>query len=204
MSDRSKKTLTRRVFIGATGVGVSAAGLWAAKGRWRNIGSLRHEPDLSGATSFDDATVNTLTEFLASVFGIALSSEDRTELNGRLRYAVEHDNGWTIEYAWLAAFADEASRSAGASSFSDSSVAQREEVVRLAFANDIGWRTQRARAFFQIDGRELLRMRKWTIPHLVRLYRNSGVPWRHRGYTSWPGRPDDRLAYSRRLETSQC
>ena len=46
----------------------------------------------------------------------------------------------------------------------------------------------------------LERMRVSTSRHLIRIYRHSGVPWRHRGYATWPGVPDTVPAVSRLMK----
>lgn len=48
------------------------------------------------------------------------------------------------------------------------------------------------------------RMHITTIPHLRRIYLASGVPWRRRGYQSWPGIPGDPRAYTRQGPVMQC
>lgn len=198
------KKISRRGFLGWAGAGASLVGALGAWNRWRDIARLNHESHKPGASVVDNEVTSTLVHFLGSTFGVALSEADQGELQERLHYAADHDGAWSEEYSWLAAFVDSEARESGAASFVNADIDLREETVRRVFANDVDRRTQKMRAFFQIDGRKLLRMRKSTIPHLVRLYRMSGVPWRHRGYTSWPGVPDDMLAYSRKLETGQC
>jgi len=204
MIDRLKGKWTRRAILGAAIGGLSAIGAYGALRRWRTIGVLRHENAGPADGRLDPHVAKTVTRFLGAMFGVDLTAVDEAELQGRLDYAVSHDVAWRGEYQFLAGYLDAESRDAGMASFTDASAVQRDAVMRLAVAADLDGRTQRIRAFFRHDGREILRMRRSTIPHLQRLYRYSGVPWRQRGYRSWPGVARNRLAYTRKLETSRC
>ena len=204
MTEREKGRWTRRAALGL-GIGaLSALGAYGGLRRWRTIGGLRHVEAGPGTVTLDARAAETLAGFLGAAFGVALSDAEREDLRGRLDYAVAHDNAWRQEYSFLADYLDDECRTAGAASFGEASVEQQDAAMRSAVATDTDWRAQRVRAFLRADGRQLLRMRRTTIPHLLRLYRLSSVPWRHRGYTSWPGVADNRLAYTRKLESARC
>jgi len=204
MTERPVSKLSRRGLLGLGAAGAAILGLMGARNRWRTIGNLRHQSSSTGASEFNDTIVVTITSFLGAVFGIAMTEDDRADLQGRLRYALTHDDSWLDEYGWLAAHVNDAARALGANSFAEASVAVQTQVVESAFAMDLDRRGQRMRAFFRPDGRKLLRMRRSTLQHLVRLYRYSGVPWRHRGYSSWPGVAADQLAYTRDPGIGKC
>ena len=52
--------------------------------------------------------------------------------------------------------------------------------------------------------RELHLMRGWIVSDLASLYLRSGVPWRNRGYTSWPGVAGDMLEYTKPGTLPKC
>ena len=196
--------ITRRRFIGFAAISAALISAVGLRHRWTNVGTLRHEAAPGATGTADQDVVETVTAFLASYFGVELSDEDVADLDDRLRFAMESDGGWAKEYRWMSGYLDDAAEDAEVDRFLLAGVSMREEIVRVAVAGELSWRAQRLRALFRTDGRELLRMRRSTIPHLVRLYRFSGVPWRQRGYSSWPGRPDEQLAYTRAIEGRAC
>ncbi len=195
---------TRRAFLLLGAAGAAAISTAASWHRWRNIGALRHEPGTASKEDPDEHVLQTVTEFTAAIFGVALSDDDRKELRGRFSYAARKDSGWRNEYRWLAAYLDSLADDAESARFVDVPAGQKEQIMRLALAIDESSRAQRLHAFLRADGRKLLRMRRSTFPHLAYVYQNSGVPWRHRGYKSWPGRPGDRLAYTRPVDAPTC
>ena len=203
MAERNHQ-VSRRGFLLLGASGVVAASLAGAWRRWRTIGTLGHEPGVPGDAPVSVEIRATLTAFLGAAFGVRLSTADEQDLDARLAYATEHDGSWPLEYRWLSDYVNLLAIESGFDSFSSLAPSRCEEIVRATLQSGVDSRTQRIRAFFHIDGRELLRMRKSTIPHLFRLYRMSGVPWRQRGYTSWPGMADERLAYTRAMPERRC
>lgn len=204
MSPESDRKWTRRSFIALGVAGLSAVAGTAGWRRWRTIGSSRHVPGPATDGALGAATQDTVVQFLGAQFGVSLTDADVHDLAGRLDFAVRHDSGWLAEYEWLAHYLDELAQDAGQRAFVAAPEDVRDAVMREAIGIGVPGRTQRLRAFFSLHGRQRLRMRRSTLPQLRRLYRRSGVPWRQRGYTSWPGRPDDRLAYTRPLEGFRC
>ena len=204
MSKKTDAGLSRRGFLAIGAAGLAAVASAAGWQRWRSIGTLRHAPGNADAGVLDSGTRVTVAELLGTYFGAVLDEVDVADLSDRLDFAVQHDSGWIEEYRWLAGYVDTLAREAGPPSFVAAPPEVRDAVMRDAAGTELTGRRQRLEAFFRIDGRRLLRMRRSTLPQLGYLYRNSGVPWRQRGYVSWPGRPDDRLAYTRRLESFRC
>ena len=204
MDDKSSGTLSRRSFIllaAAGGTTVGAAGAWR---RWDSIETLRHGDGPVTDAKIDNLAIATVAEFAGAMFGVSLSDADRRDLTRRIEFAVTNDAGWADEYAWLAAFVNEAAADFDAPSFVDADADVQDAIMRLAVDRESDSRTQRINAFFRIEGRVLMRMKRSTIPHLTHVYRNSGVPWRHRGYTSWPGMPNDMLAYTGPAGPGSC
>ncbi len=198
------RTWSRRGFLAVGAIGVSAAGLAAAWRRWRTIGTLEHPQDLPGDALQNPDVKSTLVRFMGAMHGVQLKTVDIEDLASRLEFAAAVDGAWAEEYRWFAGYLDELARDASQVSFIDADPDTQASLIRSVIQPEIDFRTQRIRAFFAVEGRRILRMRKTTIPHLARLYRMSGVPWRQRGYTSWPGMPDEQLAYTRPLPPRQC
>ena len=148
--------------------------------------------------------MQTVIEFTGAIFGVVLNDDDRKELVGRFSFAARRDSGWRAEYRWLTGYLDTLADDAEGTNYVALPPEAKERVMRLALAIGETSRAQRFHAFLRPDGGKLLRMRRSTFPHLRHVYRNSGVPWRHRGYKSWPGRPGDRLAYTRPMEPATC
>jgi hypothetical protein len=195
---------TRRAFLVLGAAGMAAISTAVSWHRWRNIGALRHEPGTASTDDPNEHVLRTVTEFTAAIFGVTLSDDDRKDLGGRFSYAARKDSGWRNEYRWLSAYLDSLAEDAGLTLFVDVPSEQKEQIMRLALAIDESSRAQRFHAFLRADGKKLMRMRKSTFPHLAYVYQHSGVPWRHRGYKSWPGRPGDRLAYTRPVDAPTC
>jgi hypothetical protein len=199
-----KRGWTRRRFLVLAATGLAAVSTAAAWKRWRGIGSLRHETGIASKNAPDEHVLKTVMEFTGAIFGVVLSDHDRRDLFDRFSFAARHDSGWRAEYRWLTDYLDTLADDAEGTSYADLPPEAKERIMRNALAIGETSRAQRFHAFLRPGGRKLLRMRRSTFPHLRRVYRNSGVPWRHRGYRSWPGRPGDRLAYTRPVEKATC
>lgn len=204
MNDQSNRTLSRRQFILLVATGGSAVGAAGAWYRWESLNDLGHGDELSGEAEVDPSEVATVAEFLGAMFGVTLTRADRSDLVRRLEFAAANDPGWAEEYDWLALHLNEAAAESGVLSYVNADAELKDAIMRSAIGRDVDYRMRKVKAFFHADGRELLRMRNSTIPQLSHLYRNSGVPWRQRGYTSWPGLPDDMLAYTTPAGPGKC
>jgi hypothetical protein len=204
VSARDDTLQSRRRFLLICAGGFSAVGGLAAWQRWNALGQVRDIPVSESSAPADSRTIETVAHFAGAMFGVLLSADDLADLRARLTFAADSTGRWAEEYAWLAKHVDGAARDIDARSFIDAEPAARDTVMRAAIARDLDRRTQKIRAFFHAEGQAVLRMRRSTVPHLAWLYQNSSVPWRHRGYTSWPGVPDDRLAYTRPGGKGRC
>ena len=204
MDDKSSGTLSRRSFMVLVAAGGSAIGAAGAWHRWESIATLGHGDGPVKDAEVDSTAIATVAEFAGVMFGVNLTEVDRTDLTRRIEFAVTHDSGWADEYAWLSAFVDEAATEFDAPSYVEADADAQDAIMRMTVDRETHSRTRRINAFFRIDGRVLMRMRRSTIPHLTHVYRNSGVPWRQRGYTSWPGLPNDMLAYTGPAGPGSC
>lgn len=198
MSDRK---YSRRRVLALAGAGILGI---AGYSRWNGMANNRHitgEPDNS---PFDPVILNTIAEFIAAYFGVLLDDIDRAELIQRLTVSTSADSNWRVDYRHLAEIADDLAQEHGETSFVTATQQAREVVVADMLPQGQSRRRRKVRQFLMLDHRETLRMQGSTIPHLIRLYRSSGVPWRRRGYTSWPGVGGSTFAYASQPATTGC
>ena len=121
----------------------------------------------------------------------------------RLDYATKADSGWRDEYAWLSDYITYFAAQMGAPSFLKTSAEQRDKIV-MAVMHRKSARESRMLALVSEHERGRRRMISSTIPHLVWVYNHSGVPWRYRGYKSWPGVPGDTFEYTKPGPAYKC
>ncbi len=137
-----------------------------------------------------------LVTYLGVYFGRALSESDQADLTGRMTFAATRDGAWNQEYEAAAGLLDAGARAAGAPGYITA-----PSDIQLRVLQDLrtppGGALANLRLGFSERAAARERMRVSTTRHLVRLYRQSGVPWRHRGYQTWPGVPDTVTAYDR-------
>jgi hypothetical protein len=186
----------RKFLLTGTAAGVVVlGGLGFAFRRARRI-ELNHRSVPGFAGHLDEALVETLVSLLAAWFGVRIAGVDRRDLQGRLDFAVNEDGGWLEEYVWLSQFLDRQAREANVESFKAASAAIQVRIIRLVTASD-PVPGVRFRRLLSTDYRGLVRARRSTLRHLREVYLHSGVPWRRRGYDSWPGIPGDLYAYTK-------
>ena len=169
----------------------------------RSPGIIGNQPGATGMrwgkeddSAFDQRVIDTVVAFIAAFFGVTLDEIDRVDLKRRLSFAVRRDNGWRVEYRSLAGFADQLARQFSGTVFTQANDDIRERVIHEIALTRRAKLRNRIHAFVSSSGRDFLRMQQSTIPHLLILYRRSGVPWRRRGYVTWPGVGGDMLAYT--------
>lgn len=193
----------RQVLLLAAGGLATVAGVTGYR-RWTGLAGVTHGRGGADDSPIDQAMLNTLVDFLGAFFGIALSSLDRTELQQRLALSMRIDSNWRVDYPQLVDFADNTAQHYQHASFSAANEVQRQKIVATMLERDSTRRQQRIQAFFSINGKARLRLQRATVPQLAKLYRSSGVPWRRRGYTSWPGVGGDTFAYSSAPAKTGC
>jgi hypothetical protein len=135
---------------------------------------------------------------------VGFSQQDHHELSGLVSFSASADNGWATEYRWLSSYVDNMAKRAGAESFSSATPELRESVMQNIMSRPTSSFTLRLLAIASGQGLLRKRMSITTIPHLRRIYLASGVPWRRRGYQSWPGVPGDPREYTRQGPVRQC
>lgn len=187
------RSWSRRRVLGALAGLVAFAGALGT----RDLVARRRRAQDTGGAPLEDGALGTIAELTGALFGHALSEQDHTEIVDRLRYAVTMDPTWQARYAFLAAFVDATARSAGAPSFARAQADQREEIVTRVMTIEPSSTALRLLARGSEHHAQQQHLRSRTVPHLARLYRTSGVPWRVRGYASWPGVPSDPTEYTR-------
>ena len=200
----SRGKYSRRQVLVATGGGIAGIAGVAGYRRWNRLASATHTQGATDDSPFDQVILDTIVDFLATFFGITVSPADRAELVQRLTLSRRADSNWRVEYQQLADIADRLALHRRQASFSAAPGAVRSEIVAEMLLPEETRRRRRIRAFFTMDGENFIRLQRSTVPHLARVYRTSGVPWRRRGYTSWPGVAGDTFAYARKPAMTEC
>jgi hypothetical protein len=188
-----RRALTRRQLFTLIGFAAVAGGaarfvLPYLKGAQR-IGDSRENTAAPVAGVNDHQSLATIVKFTGGLFGHNLSEQDRQELIDRLTYATSIDASFSVDYAELARRADRLSAAQGARSFQLASDAQRQVVINHFMNIDAHGLFARLLSHVSKSQSQHYRTRWRTIPHLIFVYRHSGVPWRARGYRRWPGIP---------------
>jgi hypothetical protein len=157
----------------------------------------RHQPGPRDETPLDSHVLSTVTMFTGALYGVVLTVADRQELEDRLRFSALEDSGWRSEFAWLTRFADQRAQESDAGRFVDLESAQADLLIQSIMGESIRDRRHRLLAMVSEQERNKRRLRVSTVGQLQRVYQTSGVPWRRRGYQSWPGLPGDPRLYTR-------
>ena len=200
--------LSRRSFLAIVVTGLVVTGLGASlpsiRQRFVQLFSARHIPGPESDDLLESKLTNTLVSFIGALFGQDLTLQDRHELSEIVSFAASADSGWVPEYRWLVSHIGNMAKEAGAESFSSATPELRDSIVQHIMSRQTSSFT--LRLFAIASGQELHRKRMsiTTIPHLRRIYLASGVPWRRRGYQSWPGVPGDPRVYTRPGPVPQC
>lgn len=199
--------VTRRQFIsivaGATLLAATVVANRPFLGWLTKFISPKHTPGATDQSRFDQDTVATLVSFLGVLYGHRLTELDKRELGERIEFMVSEDAGWRPELTWLAAFLNKHSRIEGFELFRAAESGSQHKILELLF-QPVNTNTSRLRAIFSAEERERRRVHGSTLGRLTELYRTSGVPWRNRGYASWPGVPGDLVEYTQPRVIPQC
>ena len=203
----SKFKITRRRFLFVAGLGVSAVGLNYAADRWRKSANkrIRHVVGKEDFSDFDTAILEKIILFFVVLFGTPLNDEDQSELLHRLTISTHFDKNWREDYREFLKYLDKLAKSKKSGTFPNAPIKVQTEIVSFVMTKPRYWsKRRRVRAFFGYEDKILRKIKVSTVPHLIRLYTMSGVPWRHRGYQSWPGVAGDTFSYTRAITKSSC
>ena len=200
--------LSRRRFLAIVVTGLVVTGFGASlpsiRQRFVQLFSARHVPGPESDDLLESGLSNTLVSFIGVLFGQDLTLQDRHELSGLVSFAASADSGWVPEYRWLVSHIDNMAKEAGAESFSSAKPELRESIMQNIMSRPTSSITLRLLETASGQRRLRKRMRVATIPHLRRIYLASGIPWRRRGYQSWPGVPGDPRVYTQPGPVSKC
>jgi hypothetical protein len=186
MSNPDKPAVSRRGLLMLAAVGGAAMAVVGLK-----LANRRGGATSSLATPLDSGGVNTLIAFLATLFAHEMSAEDVTELQERLTESQQQDPQRMQTYAVLSRHLDGFAHTRGAASFTAATAAQRNAILDEVMHIEPARFSARVLSHLSTRAHQYYQIRSLTIPSLAWLYRNSGVPWRARGYQRWPGIPGD-------------
>jgi len=179
MRDVPPTRLSRRRLILFAGLAASACGVagWFSSGR--DSGPQR--------AADADADNGTLLAFIATLFGKALSLQDRADLTDRLACMQQYRASLKHDCSVLAAYLDSQAGRWGAAGFAACNAWQKASIVDQIMQMPLKSRIASLLSRFSSTERDFYRMRWSAVPQLAWLYRHSPVAWRTRGYQRWPG-----------------
>ncbi len=164
----------------------------------------KHTKGTQDNSAFDPEVISTLTVFIGTYFAAKMDESDHNDIKQRLEYATSYDNNWRKEYTWLANYLKDLSLDKFDADYKTLSDKQRSTILESMVSHSVWGRKSQIRAIISSEERERRLAYKSTIPHLIKIYRFSGVPWKNRGYTSWPGIPGDTFDYTTPGPSPQC
>ncbi len=193
--------LTRRQFIALGVAALMLGGMGASLPKLRRYRTqmlkARHQVGPRDETPIDPGIMQTLVAFTGALYGVTLDEADREELERRVEYSAVEDSGWRPEFAWLANYVDDQADALVGKRFSDTSPEDQDHLIQSMMSEPIRGRRHQMLALVSEQERQRRRFRISTLRQVRRIYQTSGVPWRRRGYHSWPGVPGDPRAYTR-------
>ncbi len=193
--------LTRRQFIALGIATLMLGGLGASLPKLRRYRTqmlkVRHQVGPRDETPIDPVMMRTLVAFTGALYGVSLGEADRDELTQRVEYTAIEDSGWRPEFMWLTKYADSRANALAGKRFLDSSPEDQDRLIQSMMSEPVRGRRQQMVAMVSEQERQRRRFRISTVRQVRRIYQTSGVPWRRRGYRSWPGVPGDPRAYAR-------
>ena len=193
--------LTRRQFIALGVAALMLGGLGASVPKLRRYRTqmlkARHQIGPRNEAPIDPSLMRTLVAFMGALYGVVLGEADREELTQRVEFSAIEDSGWRPEFAWLVAYLDDQADALVGKRFAEISPEEQDRLIQSMMSEPIRGRRRQMLALVSERERQRRRFRISTLRQVRRIYQTSGVPWRRRGYNSWPGVPGDPRAYTR-------
>lgn len=186
------------------GAGFKLSSPWLSKLKKERL-FYNHVKRSPATTPLDKLVLETLAAFSANLFGTQLIDASRNELKERLQYATKIDGGWFEEFQWFAMYINKRSNQMFNNDFPNLDEQQQSALFTLLRdERDVGTQRSKLLAMVSDDERNRRRVYTSTIPRLRRIYTHSGIPWRRRGYQTWPGIAGDQTAYRQKGPEYSC
>lgn len=200
--------ISRRTVIFA---GVGAAGIIGvsqvrpiAQRAYRERAYPRMPDAYADDSAFDEEILDGAVQFMSIIAGHEFSKVDTFEIRGRLQMLVTGNAAWRPLLTWLHGYLNRLCEDRNSTGFNSATREAKLEAVDVLMERPMDSRISKAFALVSTDeSLRRLAIRR-TVPRLFRLYRTSGVPWRRRGYASWPGVPGDVTEYTRPGSIRTC
>lgn len=155
-------------------------------------------------SAFNQEVLEGAVKFVSIIAGHEFSNVDVSELRSRLQLLVTGNAAWRPLLTWLHGFLNRNCKDRCRTEFNAAPREAQIETVELLRERPLDSPQSKVLAVLSTDeSLRRLAIRK-TVPKLFRLYRTSGVPWRRRGYASWPGVPGDVTEYTRPGSDRTC
>ncbi|MCP5180174.1 MAG: hypothetical protein H6994_09850 [Pseudomonadales bacterium] len=164
---------------------------------------LKGTPDPS---DFSHDVLRDVAWFTAALFGISPNQNDEDELIWRLDYLVKDDNAWRPRLTWLASYLQSQGDYPAVGQFNTLKDGRREDIAVDVVARE-SYVMGRRNGLLSLVSDNAMEERiffRATYRQLGRIYIHSGVQWRRRGYSSWPGIPGDPREYTHPGSERSC
>lgn len=177
--------------------------------QWKALKSLKlsaqHTVSYLGADSISPSVLRGSAYFSAFLAGIQPDASDIEELTNWFEFASSKDGNYYAELVYLVDHVNEISRRKFNKSFDKIDSSESDALVELVMrSNHSSGLKSKFLALVSAKERASRLMHASTIPFAYRVYANSGVPWKRRGYTTWPGVPGDTFGYTKPIDLSSC
>lgn len=199
--------ITRRKLV-ISGIGLSLAGLAAVKGLpfGKTFIRRRIHPEFidegTDPSELDPSVSADIVALIGVLSGLVLTSQDQSELTARLQLLASSNTFWRQQLHELADFLD---RKLGSPIREITTPTPNlRQVIDELLRSPADSRLAKIKALVDRDAANMRVFQRWTMPGLVRLYANSGVVWRARLYTNYPGIPGDPREYTKAGKRLEC
>lgn len=193
--------LTSAAFVILAGTSLPYVKSWRHRRVFAN--RTRGEPD---TTDFPRQDLLDIAWFTTRLFGHTPTRNDESEIVWRLDYLAKEDREWRPLFQWLVQRIEALNEDSATTRFNALPEAKQQLIFDdiLNRQSSVMGRKGELLALISDEWVQERAFFRFTLNKLNAIYVHSGVPWRRRGYTSWPGIPGDPRNYTIAGPQRQC
>ncbi len=182
--------------------------------QWRKFKSLKlstkHAVSYVGASNISSPVLRSSAYFSAFFAGMQPNETDVSDLETLFRFVAMKDSNYYTQLVYLASHANKVSHRKFNKPIEELNHYESNMLItsimkhrnnRKQYKNN---RKSKLLALVSEKERALRLMHASTIPLTFRVYANSGLDWKSRGYTTWPGVPGNTFGYTNPVSLSAC